>query len=77
MVIILKNFCNIPVAREEKRLVLLNAMSTSRPAPLLNVAMDTTLVIIVDVIRPVHTVLVIVLNCFIFLPDFHQFQFHK
>ena len=53
------------VAREESRLVPLNAVPTGRPAPLANAAIETPPVITVDVIRPVSTMLVTVLNGFI------------
>lgn len=77
MVNILKDFCNLAVAREKRRLVPLNAISTGRPAPLVNVAMETPPVIVVDVDRPSYTMLVTVLNCFIFLPAFCELQFHQ
>ena len=53
--------------RERIRLVPLKAMPTGRPTPPANAAIETPPVITVDVIRPVSTMLVIVLNCFIFL----------
>ena len=42
-------------------------MPTSRPTLLENAAVETSPVIIVDVLRPVSAMLVIVLTCFIFL----------
>ena len=53
--------------RERIRLVPLKAIPTGRPTPPANAAIETPPVITVDVIRPVSTMLVIVLNCFIFL----------
>ena len=55
------------VARERSRLVPLKAMSTGMPTPLANAAIEISPVITVDVIRPVSTMPVIVLNRFIFL----------
>ena len=55
------------VARERSRLVPLKAMPTGNPTPLANAAMLIPPVITVDVIRPVSTIPVIILNHFIFL----------
>ena len=55
------------VARERSRLVPLKAMPTGKPRPLANAAIETPVVIAVDVIRSVSTMLVIVLNRFISL----------
>ena len=58
------------VARERSRLVPLKAIPTGNPTPLANVAMlipPVPPVITVDVIRPVSTIPVIVLNRFIVL----------
>ena len=55
------------VTREISRLVPLKAMPTGRPTPLANAAVEIPPVITVDVIRPVSTMPVIVLNHFIFL----------
>ena len=55
------------VARERSRLVPLKAMLMGRPTPLAITAIEILPVIAVDMIRPVSTILVIVLNCFIFL----------
>ena len=55
------------VARERSRLVPLKAMPTGRPIPLANAAIEIPPVITADVIRPVSTIPVIVLNRFIFL----------
>ena len=64
---ILKDFRVMAVARERNRLVHLKAIPTGNPTPLANVAIDIPPVITVDVIRPVSTIPVIVLNRFIFL----------
>ena len=56
-------------AREKSRLVPLKAMPTGRPTPLTNAAIEVSPVITVNVIRPVSTMVVIVLNCFIFLEN--------
>ena len=63
----LKDFCVMTLARERSRLVPLKAMSTGRRAQLANAAIEIPPMITVDVIKPVFTILVIVLNCFIFL----------
>ena len=55
------------VARERSRLVPLKAMPTGRLTSLKNAAIEVRPVITVDVIRPVSTMPVIVLNHFIFL----------
>ena len=55
------------VARERSGLVPLKAMATSRPTPLENAAIETPAVITVDVLRSVSTMLMVVLNRFIFL----------
>ena len=52
------------VARERSRLVPLKAVPTGRPTPLATAAKEIPPVITVDVIRPVSTIPVIVLNCF-------------
>ena len=67
MVKILKDFHVMAVARERSRLVPRKAIPTGNPTPLANAAMLIPPVIIVDVIRPVSTIPVIVLNRFIFL----------
>ena len=54
-------------ARERSSLVPLKAIPTGNPTPLGNAAIDIPTVITVDVIRPVSTILAIVLNHFIFL----------
>ena len=64
---IFKDFRVMIVAREKSRLVPLKAMPTGKPTPLANAGIETPPVIIVDVIRPVSTMLVIVWNGFIFL----------
>ena len=67
MVKVLRDFRVMTVARERSRLVPLKAMATGRPTLLTNVAIETPPVITADGIRPVSTMLVIVLNRFIFL----------
>ena len=64
---VLKNFHVMAVARERSRLVPLKTMPTGRPTPLANAAIEIPPVITVDVIRPVSTMPVIVLNRFILL----------
>ena len=53
------------VAREKSRLVKLKAMPTGRLTPLANAPIEIPSVITVDVIRPMSTMTVIVLNHFI------------
>ena len=75
MVKVLRDFRVMTVARERSRLVPLKAMATGRPTLLTNAAIETPPVITADGIRPVSTMLVIVLNRFIFLAirsQFHQ-----
>ena len=60
------------VAREKSRLVPLKAMPTGKPTPLANAGIETSPVIIVDVIRSVSTMLVIVWNGFIFLASYSR-----
>ena len=55
------------VARERSRLVPLKAIPTGNPTLLANAVMEIPPVITVDVIRPVSTIPVIILNHFIFL----------
>ena len=55
------------IGSERSRLVPHKAMPTGRPTPLANAAIEIPPVITVDVIRPVSTIPVIVLNRFIFL----------
>ena len=57
----------IAVARERSRLVPLKAVPTGNPTPLANAVIEIPPVITVDVIKPVSTIPVIVLNRFIFL----------
>ena len=64
---VLKDFRVMTIARERSRLVPLKATPTGRPTPLANAAIEIPPVITVDVIRPVSTMPVIVLNRFIFL----------
>ena len=56
----------VTVARERSSLVPLQVMPTSKPTPLTNAAIEILLVITVDVVSPMSTILVIVLNRFIF-----------
>ena len=67
MIKVLKDFLVTTVVRERSRLVPLKAMLRGRPTPLANAAIEFPPVITVDVIRPVSSMPVIVLNCFIFL----------
>ena len=62
-----KRFFCYDCARERSRLVPLKAMPKGRPTPLANAATEIPQVITVDVIKPVSTIPVIVLNRFIFL----------
>ena len=64
---ILEDFHVMAVARERSRLVPLKAIPTGNPTPLANAEIEIPPVITVDVIRPVSTIPVIVLNRFIFL----------
>ena len=64
---VLEDFRVMTVAREKSRLVPLKAMPTGRPTPLTNPAIKIYPVITVDIIRPLFTMPVIVLNRFIFL----------
>ena len=64
---VLRDFRVMTVARERSRLVPLKAMATGRPKLLTNAAIETPPVTTADVIRPVSTMLVTVLNRFIFL----------
>ena len=64
---ILKDYRVMAVVKERIRLVPLKAIPTGNLTPLANPAIDVAPVITVDVIRPVSTVPVIVLNRFIFL----------
>ena len=65
------------VARERSRVVPLNAIPTDNPTPLGNAAIEVPQVIAVDVIKPVSTIPVIVLNRFIFWQFIHELQFHQ
>ena len=62
-----EGFRVMAVGRERIRLVRLKAKATGNPTPLANAAIEIPPVITVDVIRPVSTIPVIVLNRFIFL----------
>ena len=64
---VLKDFCVMTVSRERSMVVPLKAMSTGRPTLLANAAIEIPPVITLDVIKPVFTIPVIVLNRFIFL----------
>ena len=65
--LLLKDFRVMAVASERSRLVPLKAIPTGNPTPLANATMLIPPVIPVDVIRPMSTIPVIVLNRFIFL----------
>ena len=64
---VLKDFRVMTVARERSRLVSLRAIKTDRATPLANAAIEIPPVVNFDVIKPVFTVLVIILNRVIFL----------
>ena len=64
---VLNYFRVMTVARERSKLFPLKAKPTGRATPLANAAIEVTPVITVDVIRPVSTIPVIVLNRFILL----------
>ena len=64
---ILKDFRVMAVTRERSRLVPLKAIPTGNPTLLGNAVMEIPPVLTVDVIRPVSTIPVIILNHFIFL----------
>ena len=67
----------IAVAKERSRLVRLKAVPTGNATPLANAVIEIPLVITVDVIKPVSTIPVIVLNRFIFWQFIHELQFHQ
>ena len=60
------------VTRERSKLATLKAMPTGRPTSMANAAIEIHPLFTVDVIRPVSTMAVIVLNRFIFLAIFSQ-----
>ena len=64
---VLKDLRVMTVAREGSRLSPLKAMPTGRPTPLANAAIEIPPKITVDVIRPMSTMHMIVLNHFSFL----------
>ena len=64
---VLWDFRVMIVAKERSRLVSGRAMPTGRPILLADAAIEIHPVITVDLIRPVSTMPVFVLNCFIFL----------
>ena len=66
MINILKDFCVIVVAREKSMIISLNAIPTRRSTQFANAAIEMPSVITVDVMKPVSTILAIVLNHFIF-----------
>ena len=71
-----KDFRVIAVARERIKLVPLKAMPTGNPTPLANASIDIPPVINVDVIKPVSTIPVIVLNRFFFFwQSVHELKF--
>ena len=75
---ILNDFRVMTVARERNRLVPLMAVPMGRPIPLANAATKIPQVIKVEVIKPVSTIPVIVLNRFIFSCNpFTNFKFTK
>ena len=75
---VLKYFRVMTVARERSRAVPLKTMATGQPTPLANAAVEIPPVITVDVIRPVSTMPVIVLNHLNFFGNpFTDFNFIK
>ena len=74
---VLKDFRVMTVVKERSRLVPLKAMPMGNPTPLTNAAIGIPPVITVDVIKPVSTIPVIVLNRFIFWQSVHKLQFHQ
>ena len=67
-----EDFKRLPVmtvGKERSWLVPLKAIPTGNPTPLGNAAIEIPPVITVDVIRPVSTIPVIVLNCLIFFEN--------
>ena len=74
---ILKDFRVTVVAGERSMLVPLKAIPTDNPTPQTNAAIEIPPVITVDIIRPVSTIPVIVLNRFIFWQFVHKPQFHQ
>ena len=64
---ILKDFHVMAVARERSKLVPPKAKPTGDPTPMANPVIDIPPVITFDVIRPVSTIPVILMNRFIFL----------
>ena len=64
------------VAKERSRLVPLKAIPTDNLTPLANAVIVIPPVITVDVIRPVSTIPVIVLNVSLFWQFVHELQFH-
>ena len=71
MVKILKDFRVMPLARKRIKPVPLKVMATGKPIPLANATIEIPPAITIDVIKSVSTILVIVLNRFIFLPAVH------
>ena len=65
------------VAKERSRLVQPKAIPTGSPTPLASATIEIPPVITVDVIRPLSTIPLIVLNRFIFLAFVHELQFHQ
>ena len=63
---VFKDFRVMTIARERSKLVPLGTMPTGRPTSLASAAIEISPVITVDVIKPVFTMPVIVLNRFIF-----------
>ena len=73
---ILKDCGEVAVAGERNRLVPLKTIPTGNPTPLANALMLIPPVITDDLIRPVFTILVIVLLISFFWQFFHELQFH-
>ena len=70
----LEGFRVAVVIAEKNRLAPPKAIPTDNPTPLANAAIDIPPVTTVDVIRPVSTILAIVMNHFIFLTCCSRFS---
>ena len=73
----MKDFCVIAVTIEKSRLVSLNVVPTVSPGTPANAAIETSPIVVVDVIRPVSKIFVIVLIASSFLPATHNSQFFE
>ena len=77
MINVLQAFCVVTVARERSRLVPLKAIPMGRTTPLANAVLEIVPVNNVDVIGPVSTMPVILLNRFTFFVIRSRTQFHE